>query len=270
MATTRGIKGVGDLSLIRACITGAEPIRPAALTRFVAEFGQLGLETGALKPAYGLAECALAVTGTPVDEVWRVTDSAKAEAAGSFGQPIVSCGIPLDGYEVRCRGDGAAGELLVRGPSLAEVYSDGSRVCQADGWFATGDLGWIDDGHVYVMGRTDDVFKVGGRKIFALEVERSVCELPVARPGRAIAFPDEDGRMCVVLETVTAGDLSIDEAMGVVKAVRDDVFRTVGLWPRVVVLKRGALPLTASGKVMRAQTREAVQAGRLEALTGSR
>jgi O-succinylbenzoic acid--CoA ligase len=77
--------------------------------------------------------------------------------------------VPLDGVEVRVDD---AGQVRVRGPMLLRCYDDGTDPKDAEGWFATGDLGALDeDGRLTVHGRADDVIVTGGEKVWPAVVE---------------------------------------------------------------------------------------------------
>lgn len=257
-----------DLSRIRACLTGSEPVRVRGLVEFADAFRIAGLDAGALIPVYGASECAL-VTATPPGRGWTtVTVDPVALADGrvvadSTGYPVVSSGRPLPGYEVRIEGDREVGELLVSGPSIAERYLGGAPVARPDGWMATGDLGFESGGTIYVIGRADDVLAVAGRRVYAIDLETRIGALPGVRVGRVSAVDTDDGRLCVVAEqdagaTHTAGDLA-----RLSSSVRELVRSRVGVEPTVVLVPRGRLPLDLSGKVQRFRVRALLADGSL-------
>ena len=180
---------VHDLGRLRVCIAGAEPVRAASLERFSCAFEASGFHPTAFCPAYGMAEAALAVSATPTDVPWHAANvETAADHTGDEMHMVnvVSSGTPLRGYEVRIAGTGV-GEILVRGPSIALSYADGQPVADADGWFHTRDLGVVREGQLYVLGRTDDVFQVAGRNIYAVDVEAYAGEVTGVRDGRVVA-----------------------------------------------------------------------------------
>jgi acyl-CoA synthetase (AMP-forming)/AMP-acid ligase II len=120
-----------------------------------------------------------------------------------------------------------------------------------DGWFRTGDLGYLVDGELVVVGRAKDIVVVGGRNVVPDDVERAVGALAGIRPGRVAAVPVA-GRageaLGVVAErTDDAAGAAVDAA-----AVRAAVQRALALAPEVVTfVARGAMPKTTSGKLRR-------------------
>ncbi len=264
---------VQDLGRLRTCIVGGEPIHTGALERFAEAYRGTGFNPVALCPSYGMAEAVLAVTGTPRGAHWHATGLESLvpdpeDAIGSAGdRPIVGCGVPLPGYQVRI--DGAeVGEILVKGPSVADSYADGTPLPDADGWFHTRDLGVVRDGELYVLGRTDDVFQVAGRNIYAIDVEAYAGEVSGVRTGRVVAVP-EGGALTLVAECEpTFSDHA--SATRLAQALRQQIVARVGVAPqRVLLTRRGALPLTASGKIRRKPLAAALQASELQILAGS-
>jgi acyl-CoA synthetase (AMP-forming)/AMP-acid ligase II len=264
-------KRVHDLSRLRVCIAGGEPVRAASLERFASAFEDAGFNPMAFSPAYGMAEAVLAVAGTRTDDHWRSCELTPAEpsvlGAAIDTHQIVSSGAPLDGYELRIEG-ADVGEILVRGPSLADAYADGTVLADHDGWFHTRDLGALRDGELYVIGRTDDVLFVAGRNVYAQEIEAHASEVSGVRDGRVVAVP-EDGGVTLVAECEPRIS---DEASTrrLAEELRQRVLARLGVAPRRVLLApRGALPMTSSGKIRRKPLVATLQASQLEILTGS-
>lgn len=265
---------VHHLERLRTCIAGGEPIRTSALERFADTFRDCGFDSTALCPAYGMAEAALAVTGMPRTGVhWHAAGleslvpdpEATVGCAGDL--QIVSCGPPLPGYEVRIDGEGV-GEILVRGPSIADSYADGTRLPDAEGWFHTHDLGVLRHGELYVIGRTDDVFQVAGRNVYALDVEAYAGEVNGVRAGRVVAVP-EGGALTLVAECESAFSDQASAAR-LAQALKDQIVTCVGVAPQRVLLIRGStMPLTASGKIRRKPLLAALRSSELEILAGS-
>ncbi|NBE92574.1 MULTISPECIES: AMP-binding protein [unclassified Nonomuraea] len=261
-----------DLRRMRSWIVGAEPIRPASLERFAREYSDSGLNPKALCPAYGMAEMALVVTGTPPRSGCRTADIRQIamdlpdDIAAAQGHIVASSGVPVPGFEVRIDGTGV-GEILVKGPSIG-ARIDGSSLADADGWFHTRDIGILHDGELYVLGRIDDVFHVAGRNIYAFDVEAYAGEVPGVRPGRIVAIA-EDGVFTLVAEC----DSTIQDRAAVTRLAQElkhQVVTRVGASPRrVLITERGALPLTASGKIRRKPLAAALRESQLKILAGS-
>jgi acyl-CoA synthetase (AMP-forming)/AMP-acid ligase II len=269
-----------DLSRWRAALVGSEPVRPATLERFAATFAPAGFRREALYPCYGLAEATLFVTGGVAGEgprVARVDATALAHGRVEPGErEVVSSGVVRDGAIVaivdetgaRCPA-GRVGEIWVRGPSVAAGYwrrPEETRATFAarldDGaYLRTGDLGFLDGGHLHVAGRLKDLIIVRGANHHPNDLERTVEECHAAvRPGGAAAFGVEvEGEERAVVAVEVTG-----EPAAVAAAARAAVLAEHGLLLHdVVPLAPRALPKTSSGKIMRRACRAAYLSGEL-------
>lgn len=257
-----------DLGALRTCIVGAEPIRPETLRRFEEAHRRSGFGRRVFTPAYGLAECTLAVAGVAPDERWSSTKPPAARGDGTGGrgsgeEEIVSCGRPLPGVEVRVAGPGPVGTLGVRAGSVARAYADGAPVAADGGWFSTGDLGWLEDGELHVIGRRDDLLQVAGRNVHAVDVERVVGRVPGIRPSRVAAVQPGADTLVVMAEIDRPGGAAERQIGRMVDQVRREVARRLGVTPDLVILvPRGRLPVTASGKPRRGAVRQALSGWR--------
>jgi fatty-acyl-CoA synthase len=267
-----------DLSSLRVAVNGAEPIDHEDVADFTAAGARFGLRPSAMTPAYGLAEATLTVALSAVDEPAIVeTVSRQAVAAKHHAQPVavnsldaqhvVCVGHPLVGMEVRITRDRKPlahrqiGTIMLRGPAIADSYlTAGGAVPLAgdDGWFDTGDLGYLDEqGRVYVCGRTKDVIVLAGKNLYPHDIERAAEGVDGVRKGCVIALRvDAERETFAVLAEVHTAD---DEEVG--RRIRRDitarVHREIGHAPHEVRLFRaGALPKTPSGKPRRGSARE--------------
>jgi fatty-acyl-CoA synthase len=256
-----------DLSSLRIALNGAEPVDPTAVRIFVENGARFGLRPEAVLCAYGMAETALGVafapveTGLAVDEVDAAALESARRAEPGSGRAFPLLGPPLPGIEVRIAGaDGPrrVGAIQLRGESVTPGYLtvDGPRSTQdADGWFDTGDEGYlVEDGQVVVCGRTKDVIIMGGRNIYPTDIERAAAEADGVRAGNAVAvrLPAGERResFAVVVESRTSEDADV-----IRKDVITRVVDAVGVRPaRVEILPPGSLPKTPSGKLRRAAT----------------
>jgi fatty-acyl-CoA synthase len=256
---------------MRNCILGGERIETSTLDRALEALGPSGLDGSSLAPAYGLAEAVLAVTLTPAGKAPRLL-SVDADALadgrvepldhddGSPGaQTFVSCGPPLAGVELRTDGEGQQGEILISTPSLASGYAGDPQTTAehfVDGELHTRDLGFVHDGELYVQGRLDDLLVVGGRNISALDVEARVAGTAPVRPGcAALVDVPRDGKVELVLLAEAKDDAPEPERTAA--AIRDAAISVAGVRvDECVILPKGTLPKTPSGKVQRYRCRD--------------
>ncbi|QNP68329.1 AMP-binding protein [Streptomyces roseirectus] len=214
-----------DLSRWRSVIVGAERIAPALLRRFAAALRPWGFDEAALCPAYGLAESTLAVTGVrpgggvrvcpapagPRAPAGRPVPLRATAPSAAVESPLVGCGAPLAGAEIRILDEdgrdapeGRIGEITVSGPCVASGlrHRDGIRpVTDGDGRLRTGDAGFLRDGELFVVGRMGDALKVRGRTVFAEDVEERVadCLDPARHRVAALLGTDASGDTAVLL-----------------------------------------------------------------------
>lgn len=267
---TKARYGEIDLTRLRICIVGAEPVRPAVLSAFSERFRESGLSSSALCPAYGLAEVGVAVTGDPVAEKWTAISAknfSDLDMGGTFQQDLVSCGMELMDYEVEVEG-GGLGEISVRGPSLATAYSNGDPVKGENGWFATGDIGFVKNGRLYVVGRKDDMFQVAGRNVHPTDLEFFAGQV-VGVSSQRVAVLYKDRSLSVIAECAERL-ANCDDAATMAQSIERVSALRLGIRPdRVWLVRRGALPLTASGKIRRSAIHELIAAGQIIPLPGS-
>jgi fatty-acyl-CoA synthase len=267
------------LSHVRVLGVGAEPLHYDTLKRFSDRFARTGLRPDVLLPAYGLAESMLAITMKTATEPMKVRtldakrfrdEGVSVPADGPDVERHVSCGRVIPGHELRIvdetgasRPDGTRGQILFRGPSVMPGYMEGDDrgVIDADGWLWTGDLGYVVDGELYVVGREKDLIIIRGRNISPQTIEWEVDTLASVRAGNTIAVsvPNDEGEGVVVLLETRSAD--VERLAAEVGAA---VKRAIGVYPAdVVCLPPGAIPKTSSGKLQRAKARRQYLEGKL-------
>ncbi len=276
----RAEEGSLDLSSLRFALNGAEPIDPDAVATFTATGARFGLRDDSVVAAYGMAETALGVSFAPIDTGLQVdhVDAEQLEVhrravPATYGptRRFPKLGPPLPGIEVRVVGADATvlderrvGVLQLRGDSVTPGYLtvDGPVATQdADGWFDTGDEGYLAEGAVVVCGRLKDMIIMGGRNIYPTDIERAAAEVEHVRAGNTVAVRLLAGAgrrresFAVAVESRKAGDPAAEKLIR--KDVTSRVVSAVGVRPaEVVVLGPGSLPKTPSGKLRRAATGE--------------
>ncbi|MCB2087355.1 MAG: fatty acyl-AMP ligase, partial [Sphingomonadaceae bacterium] len=170
-----------DLSRWRLAGNGADMIRPDVMQNFVNAFASAGFRANAFTPSYGLAEATLAVTVMPPGEgikVELVEEETLSGAQRDLSRParyraIVNCGKPIRDMEVVIRGandeikgDHQIGKVWCRGTSVMHSYfrnpeaTEECLVPSTDGkgdWLDTGDMGYMADGYLFIVGRAKDM-----------------------------------------------------------------------------------------------------------------
>ncbi|GAA2552760.1 fatty acyl-AMP ligase [Winogradskya consettensis] len=284
-----------DLTSWRVALIAAEPVRLHTIERFVAAYAPYGLDPAAVCPAYGLAENTLKVSGSRAGEPHRTLWVSAHElslgrvdvraADDPAAVPLISCGRPDGRSEVvvvdpdtgsAC--DAATvGEIWICGPCVATGYlgrpresAETFRARVRDGYpeqtfLRTGDLGFLHEGELFVVGRHRDVIHHRGRRLFPQDIEHTVeFAAPGLFPACAAAFgTDPDAGLVIVLEV--NGRVVRETPADVLRdLVRTAVENRHGVpVTDVLLIRRGTLPRTTSGKVQRRACRDAYLDGEL-------
>jgi acyl-CoA synthetase (AMP-forming)/AMP-acid ligase II len=236
-------RGDHDLSSLRVAVTGAADI-PVELIRRI--FDELPFSV--VMVGYGLTEAGTATATSLDDDVETIATTV---------------GRPRPTFELRIVDDkgndapaGEPGEVILRGGSIMSHYLDDpeatAAALSADGWLSTGDLGTVDgNGCLRIVGRSKDMFIVGGFNAYPAEIENSLLRHPDIQQAAVIGVPDERLGEVGMAFVVTAPGAAVTgddivawsrEQMANYKAPR-----------RVEIVDE--LPINATGKVMKEELR---------------
>ncbi|NMB56238.1 MAG: fatty acyl-AMP ligase [Leptolinea sp.] len=269
----RDLEGV-DLSSWRAVTNCSEPVRITAHEKFAARFTPYGLNPAALVTSYAMAENTFAVSqsGFPQPATIDLVDreavqtewDARPAVEGRDSLRMLSSGRPIRNTRVRIfdpQGkplpDRKIGEVGIQSDCMLSGFfhrDDLTRKAFLDGWYLTGDYGYLADGELYVTGRKKDLIIVGGKNIYPADLEQLAMEVKGVHPGRVVAFGvfnEETGtEEVVIVSEVDEEDPAEQERIA--NEVRKTVtkgsavaLRHVYLVPKKWILK------TSSGKTAR-------------------
>ncbi len=272
-----------DLSRWRIAGNGADMIRPDVMQSFVDAFADAGFKASAFLPSYGLAEATLAVSIMPPGEGIRVELVEETELAGGDTakerpqrfRAIVNCGKPVRDMAVEIREeDGtplperAIGKVWCSGPSVMVGYfrdEAATAACMVDGWLDTGDMGYLSDGYLYIVGRAKDMIIVNGRNHWPQDIEWAVEQLPGFKAGDIAAFaittPGGEETPAVLVQCRSSDDA---ERGRLRDAIRERVRSVTGMNCVVELIPPRTLPRTSSGKLSRAKARNLYLAGEIK------
>jgi fatty-acyl-CoA synthase len=272
-----------DLSSLRAAINCSEPVTSEAVMAFEQRFTRDGLRPNTTQSCYAMAENVFAVTATRLGEpaktvrvdaaAWRDEHRAVAGGQGpvhvSSGRVVPGCEVRVVGADGRALPSGRAGRLLIRSQFLLSGYfrrddlNIGLR--DAEGFFDTGDLGWLDaDGELFVTGRAKDLVIVGGRNIYPQDIEQIANETLGVHAGRAVCFGVAVPRLATEgLVVLAESDLPEAEWPEVERRLRASVPARLDLdLSDVRVVAPSSLRKSTSGKLARSGNREWYLEGR--------
>jgi fatty acid CoA ligase FadD28 len=273
-----------DLGDIMAICPGSERIHAATLRAFTERFAKFNLRDAALRPSYGLAEATVYVAtrapSQPPEIVHFESDElsiGQAKRCPSGGTALVSYGVPqsptvrIIDPETRTEcPEGTTGEIWVYGDNVAMGYwgkpQETEETFRAklvapsagtpeEPWLRTGDLGFLSDGELFIVGRIKDLLIVYGRNHFPDDIEATIQEITRGRCA-AIAVPDKDTeKLVAIIEFKNRGDSqedATDKLVAVKREVTSAVSNSHGLGVAdLVVVAPGSIPITTSGKVRR-------------------
>lgn len=268
-----------DLSSWRVALNGAEPVQPETMERFAGAFDASGFNPQAFLPCYGLAEATLLVSGasrgTGAITGWfsagaleqgRVLQCPEGQGRrlASSGPVRTTGGVRIVDAETRqaCRPD-RTGEIWVVGESLGSGYlgraedsqqTFGARTKDGDGpYLRSGDIGFLWQDELYVIGRIKDTVLWHGRTLYAADLEHVLDGADArARRGRIAVHQGADGRVALIAEVAPA--VCSDVARGAELAARlwRHLLGQTGVEAQTVrLVTPGSLLWTSSGKLRR-------------------
>lgn len=283
-----------DLSSWDLAFNGAEPVRAKTLTSFSDTFASCGFRRETFYPCYGMAETTLFATGGPkgrprvlhVDAGELERQVIRRVPPGSSGaRAIVSCGKAWEEVAVvdmvtrRQCASGSVGEVWLRGPSVgtgyygraqlsSEIFAARRTDADEGGYLRTGDLGFLDDGELFVTGRHKELIIIRGRNHHPHDIESTVeTSHPALEPAGGAAFSieaDGEERLVVVQEVALSHRARLDTPE-VIAAIQRAITVHHDLHAHaIVLLKPKSLPKTSSGKIQRGICRSRFLEGTLE------
>lgn len=272
-----------DLSSARVLINCSEPVRMSSMNEFHDAFAGCGLKRSALQASYAMAENVFAVTqsgfrGSAGPEVlWADGQRfrsehviARVEEGATGAMSFTSSGKCLPNNQVRIvsdagavLGEGAVGEIAIQSDSLFQgYYNRPDLTAQAirDGWYYSGDLGFLLEGELYVVGRKKDLLIVGGENIYPQDIEEIVCRHAAIHDGRAIAmgvFNPDLGTEDIVVVAEVEREEHLERASEIEREIRTKVVGNMGVAVRTIFLKPPKwIVKSTAGKAARSTTRE--------------
>jgi fatty-acyl-CoA synthase len=275
--------GKFDLSAWRMAGVGAETIRPEPLLEFAKILEPCGFKKEAFCACYGMAECSLAVSFSPLNKglsidfidgdylsehreaVPEKVDTAEGTIRSSR---FVDCGVPLPDYEVEIRGhndrrlpERHVGTIHVRTGSIMSGYFGDLKltreVLSPDGWFNTGDLGYFVKNGLFITGREKDMIIINGRNIWPQDLEFVAEQQAEVRTGDASAFsvpgPGGQEKTVMMVQCRVSND---HQRADLRERLQRLIHQELGIDCYIDLVPRNTLPRTTSGKLSRSKARK--------------
>ena len=274
----RNLEGV-DLSSWRAIINCSEPVHAESHRLFAEKFEKFGLRPQSLQTSYAMAENVFGVTQSSLEagptvveidrESFMMERIVTPPIVGRSSMKIMSSGHPLDNTKIRMVDSNGmdipervVGEIMLQSDCMLTGYynrPDATELAMRDGWYLTGDYGFLADGELYVSGRKKDMIIVGGKNIYPQDLEALTSEVPGVHPGRTVAFGmyDEEAgtEEVVIIAEVDSEEPSEQEIIA--DAIRKHVTKSSAIALRHVrVVGEKWIVKTSSGKTARSANKE--------------
>jgi acyl-CoA synthetase (AMP-forming)/AMP-acid ligase II/NAD(P)-dependent dehydrogenase (short-subunit alcohol dehydrogenase family) len=277
-----------DLSSLVYVINAGEQITLPVVAEFLRRTAPFGFRPEAMQPSFGMAEVCTCMTfcnGFSLQRgAHRVAKSslggrlAEAAEEGPGTITFIDLGPPVPGVEIRIAGpdqqvlpERVIGRLQIRGAVVTPGYLRNDEANReafvGDGWFDSGDLGFMDGGSLTLTGRHKEMIIIRGANFYCYEIEDVVNGLDGVEPTFSAAVAVEDaqtGTEGLAIFFVPRGP-KLDPEL--IAAVRNAVARNFGVAPAFVVpLTRETFPKTTSGKIQRTQLKKGLAAGAFDGL----
>lgn len=271
-----------DLSDVSRMVSGAERVHVSTIKRFVQRFARFNFPERAIRPSYGLAEATLYVAthqepGAQVAHFQPEKLSVGHAQRCQDGTALISYGTPdspavriVDPDSRKENPAGVIGEIWVQGDNVALGYWNKPKETEEtfratlvaapaegpeDRWLRTGDLGFLSDGELFIIGRMKDLLIVRGRNHYPDDIEATVQERSGGRVA-AISVPDAETEKLVVVVEFKKANVSEDEFQERIRILKDEVTAAISQFHElavgdIVVVPPGSIPITTSGKIRR-------------------
>ncbi|MGZ4191179.1 MAG: class I adenylate-forming enzyme family protein [Solirubrobacteraceae bacterium] len=234
-----------DVSSLRLVSHGGAPVATETLRRAHAAFPD-----AELMHLYGTTETAPIATIMPHEE-----DLLDAPQARSCGQPAIGVEVRVIDLETDApAGPEVVGEVAIRGENVMAGYwnkPEATDAALADGWYRTGDLGYMDDrSFLYLVDRAKDMIVSGGENVYSTEVEEILYRHPAVLEAAVFGIPDPRWGEAVHAVVVPRGDVGADELLAHCRGAIADY-----KIPKQIELRAEPLPKSGAGKVLKRQLR---------------
>jgi len=274
-----------DLSSVEEFLTAGESVSAGVMERFAERLAPCGLKRSVLRPAFGMAEMASGVSyylGSDAAPL-RVRRYRRGSLSGDLEEAspgevgavgFVSLGPPIPGVSFRIVNDEGGvlpeetvGHFQVRGEPVSRGYyqaPEANRVFHDDGWFDTGDLGFLAEGELYLTGRAKESIVVNGANYSCGEIEEVVNSVEGVEASFsaacAVRGPNpEQEQLAIFFHTPLADDR---QRRALLKEIRGRVTRRIGIKPDYLIpVGKEAIPKTAIGKLQRNQLSRRFESG---------
>jgi acyl-CoA synthetase (AMP-forming)/AMP-acid ligase II/acyl carrier protein len=275
-----------DLSSIKFFMNAGEQVTMPVVREFLQAMAPFGVRESAMQPAFGMAEVCTCMTyanhfslKTGSRRYAKSSLNRELEPAGpgdSDTVEFVSLGRVSHGVSIRITDsendvlpERWIGRFQIKGPMVTPGYYRNDEANRdafvGEGWFNSGDLGFISDGELFLTGREKEMIIIRGAKFYCYEVEDVVNGIPGVEPTFVATCGTSDPRTGTETLAVFFVPSGVTDEVSIAQLIRKRVTARLGISPRFIVpLPRRSFPKTTSGKIQRTQLKKLLEAGAFE------
>ncbi|MEH1850170.1 MAG: SDR family NAD(P)-dependent oxidoreductase [Nostoc sp.] len=274
-----------DLSSIKFLMNAGEQVTPRVVREFLASVASFGISSQAMQPAFGLAEVCTCITYqnqfNEQTHIYRIKKSSVGRQLKQTtdshveGIEFTNLGLPVPGVQIRIVDDensllleGVVGRLQIKGKVVTPGYLNNpqanAEAFVGNGWFNTGDLGFILQSHLVLTGREKELIIINGANYYCYEIEDIVNGIDGVTPtyAGACAFSNQqtgtEGLAIFFSPETTESQLNLE----VIQAIKREVSFQLGITPTYVIpVENQEFPKTTSGKIQRSQLKQKLESG---------
>jgi len=267
-----------DLSSLKHLICCSEPVIYDTVEKFRHHFAPSGLNPDIISNCYAMAENTFAMTVSSDGKLNSLSidyDLMKTKNSIHIfdnGYKIVSAGKPINNTQIKILSDdkieyqeNEIGEIFIKSDCMLDEYHNNKKATEGsffEGWFNTGDLGFLHDGELYVTGRKKELIIIGGENIYPQDIEQIINNEENFIPGRNVVFGITDHRRgtekIIALAEVSIDDYEKINILGLKKKIFNQLNISVS---DIVILPRKTLKKSTAGKISRFLNRQSYTEG---------
>ncbi|MBN3894355.1 MAG: SDR family NAD(P)-dependent oxidoreductase [Nostoc sp. NOS(2021)] len=258
-----------DLSSMRFIINAGEPIVTKIARSFLRLLRRYGLSTNAIHPAFGMSETSSGITYSDSFSLETSSDDALFVELGSA---IAGASLRIVDENEQIVTENTIGRLQVKGASVTSGYYQNPQANQEvftpDGWFNTGDLGFLHQGRLTITGRQKDVIIINGLNYYCHEIEAAIEEVKGVEVSYtaacAVRQPGINTDKLAIFFNTSLDDASL---VALLKEIRTSVVNKVGINPDYLIpVNQEIIPKTAIGKIQRSQLSQRFNTGEFQSI----
>jgi len=279
-----------DLSHTKFMMNAGEQVTLPVVSEFLKRTAAFGIVPRMMQPSFGMAEACTCMTytsdyseNTSVHRFLKSTLSGLLQpnaAEDSSTITFIDLGPPVPGVEIRITDaqnkivpEGKIGRFQIKGDVITRgyLYNDAANqeAFVGEGWFNSGDLGYIWKGRLALTGREKEMIIIRGANFYCYEIEDVVNTLPGTQPTFTAAVSVSDpstGTESLAIFFVPQKD-ELEEKVRLIEQIRKSVASNLGISPSIIVpLPKPEFCKTTSGKIQRNQMKKSLTAGQYDAI----